>query len=296
MLAVRTPSLHLRLLVLLLVTLALVATAHAQDVASPSAASSALKKEFRAQAAYHKGTLLEAYKALVDELDQIEADTESGDYDALAVATRTHAAFTELRALIQSLTIAIADEIAIEASAILTNLESNSSGDLPPTFIAGMGTDVDRGMETLQEQNALFIRKLTRRTASYSRRLDKHGFNVTVRIFGMMPVAIGANGDSAFTTLNYDTMIDVLVGVRKHSTTNDAAIVVGGISDPAKGPFVDVQLNDGVGGIEHVVATPLVDERWLATFPGAAFPLDQGNFRAIATHGKTRVGATIGLR
>lgn len=266
--------------------------ASAQDL-SPAQARKELVSTIRTQTVDHRTVMKDAYASLNAELKQIEADAKSGSATADDIARDVHSALVDYVGLMKTLTAYVASQVSVEAGSILNDLPS--SPEYPVFFSTGSGRDLDKGLEKLERANASFAKKAARRTTATTKKLAKLGFELTVRTVDDLPVGIAPNPEFSYTSLNFDTLIDVVVGCSRSDALSDGTLVVGGISNPAKGGDVSVQIN-GVGGIEFTVATTITGDRWVTVFDSEGQPLPEGNYRIIAIHGSTRVGTTLGLR
>lgn len=286
---------HRTVVTLLLVALSLVATSAtpvALQIDSDKAARKALKQEMKEQSKQMKSVLKDARKDLKDSLKDLQSDAKEGDVTAHEIAVRLHGEFTDFVALSKTLTAFAASEISFEAGAILEELQATTGPGHPVAFSPGSGADIDKGFAKLEKTHAKALKKARKLAKKARKKLAKEGFAVTVRMVDEIPVAIAPNSDGAFTALNFDTIIDVLVGVSRVDSKADGTLIVGGVSNPSKGLDVLVEI-DGHFGIFHDDTTTIDGDRWTVTFDQG---LPECNYRIRATHASTRVGTTIALR
>lgn len=267
-------------------------TAIAQDVMSAKEARKELVQTIREQTIDHRDVMKDAYSTLKDDLKQIENDAKDGELTSTDIARSVHESLVDYVGLMKTVTAFVASEISGDAGAILDEL---GAVEYPDAFAPGAGRDLDKGLDKLEKANLKLAQRAERSVGRLIKKLDKLGFALTIRIVDDIPVGIAPNPTFSYTSLNFDTLIDVVVACSRIDALSDATLVVGGISNPAKGTEVSVQIN-GVGGIEFTTSTTIVGDRWDVEFDSSVTPIPEGNYRIIANHSSTRVGTTLGVR
>ncbi len=273
--------------------LAVAPSTFAQDTVTTQAqARKELVSVIRDQTKSHREVLREAYGSLNDKLKIVEAAAKSGSMTADEMARDVHQALRSFVGLMKTLTAFVASEVSVDAGDILAELDPD---EYSVHFSTGSGRDLDRALERLEKANAGYAKKITKRIASTARKVSKLGYELTARVVTDLPVGIAPNAEFSYTSLNFDTIIDVLVGCSHADESGDGTLVVGGISNPAKGLDITVQIN-GADGAEITTMTAITGDRWVVVFDSSETPMPEGNYRVIAVHESTRVGTTMGLR